>query len=51
MFEPKKVMIVDDSKLIRLTVRRILEAQGIEVTELDTVDPLLEEPWRQATWI
>ncbi len=46
MFEPKKVMIVDDSKLIRLTVRRILEAQGIEVTEMDTVEPLLEEPWR-----
>ena len=46
MFEPKKVMIIDDSKLIRMTVRKILESQGIEVVELDVAEPLLEEPWR-----
>ena len=46
MFVAKKVMIIDDSRLIRLTVRRVLESQDIEVVELDSVDPLLEEPWR-----
>ena len=46
LFEPKKVMVIDDSKLIRMTVRKILESQGIEVVELDAAEPLLEEPWR-----
>lgn len=46
MFEPKKVMVIDDSKLIRMTVRKILESQGVEVVELDAAEPLLEEPWR-----
>ena len=42
----KKVMIIDDSKLIRMTLRRMLECQGVEVVELDRVEPLLDEPWR-----
>lgn len=46
MSGPKKVMIVDDSKLIRMTLRKMLECQGVEVAELDRVEPLLDEPWR-----
>ena len=42
----KKVMIVDDSKLIRMTVKKTLEYHGIQVAELDCVETLLEEPWR-----
>jgi DNA-binding response OmpR family regulator len=39
-------MIIDDSKLIRMTVRKFLEDYGVAVVELDRVEPLLEEPWR-----
>lgn len=46
MFEPKKIMIIDDSKLVRMTVRKILEYYGVTVVELDRVELLLEEPWR-----
>lgn len=46
LFAPKKVMVVDDSRLIRMTVRKILEQYGVEVSELDRVELLLDEPWR-----
>ncbi len=46
MFEPKKVMIIDDSKLVRMTIRKILEYYRVAVVELDRVEPLLEDPWR-----
>ena len=46
MYQQKKVMVIDDSKLIRLTVRKILEEQAVTVIELDQVEPLLQEPWR-----
>ena len=46
MFKPKKVMVIDDSKLVRLTVRKILEEQAVAVVELDQVELLLQEPWR-----
>ena len=46
MSGPKKVMIIDDSKIIRMTLRKMLECQGVEIAELDRVEPLLDEPWR-----
>ena len=46
MFKPKKVMVIDDSKLVRLTVRKILEEQAVAVVELDQIELLLQEPWR-----
>lgn len=36
----KKVLVVEDSKLIRLEVRRTLEAYGLEVLELDNAEDL-----------
>jgi DNA-binding response OmpR family regulator len=39
-------MVIDDSKLIRLTVRKFLQEQVAVVVELDQVELLLQEPWR-----
>ena len=40
----QKVLIIDSSHMIRITIRRILEEHSLEVIELGTADDLLARP-------
>ncbi|MDU2064547.1 MAG: response regulator [Sporomusaceae bacterium] len=42
----KKILIIDDSRFIRLQVKRILEEYGVEVYELDNAEDFFAQRWR-----
>jgi DNA-binding response OmpR family regulator len=46
MDKGKKVLVIDDSALIRLEVKRNLEKYGVEVIELSNAEDLFQYPWR-----
>lgn len=42
----KRVLIVEDSNLIRIFVKRSLENYGLELIELNNAEALIDQPWR-----
>ncbi|MEW6662160.1 MAG: response regulator [Bacillota bacterium] len=46
MDKSRKVLVIDDSSLVRLEVRRTLEKYGVEVLELNNAEDLFRYPWR-----
>ncbi len=42
----KKILVIDDSKLIRMRVCNLLETAGFEVAELDNVEDFFFNRWR-----
>ena len=41
-----RILVIDDARVIRLSVKTIFEKLGVEVLELDSVEGLFDEVWK-----